>query len=99
MPNVICAKRIASSELHPTEKPVGVYEPLIRVVTKPGHTVLDPFMGSGTAGVAAALLGRKFIGIETEPRYFDIACKRIEEATAQAKMLAPVPNAVQESLL
>jgi site-specific DNA-methyltransferase (adenine-specific)/modification methylase len=49
-------------------------------------TILDPFMGSGTTGVAAMRLGRKFVGIEIEPRYFDIACRRIEDAQKQADM-------------
>ena len=48
-----------------------------------GQTILDPFMGSGTTGVAAVQMGRDFIGIEREPRYFDIACKRIEDAQRQ----------------
>ena len=49
-------------------------------------TVLDPFMGSGTTGVACMNLGRKFIGIEKEPKYFDIACRRIEQAQQQLKL-------------
>jgi site-specific DNA-methyltransferase (adenine-specific) len=53
---------------------------LLSVVTKPGDVVLDPFMGSGTTGVACAQLGRRFIGIEIEPHYFDIACERIAAA-------------------
>jgi hypothetical protein len=61
---------------------------------------LDPFMGSGTTGVACAKMGRKFIGIELEPKYFDIACKRIEDAYAQPDMfIAPPAKAVQETLL
>ena len=64
------------------------------------QTILDPFMGSGTTGVAAIQLGRKFIGIEREPKYFDIACQRIEQAMAQGKLFAPEPvKQVQESLL
>jgi site-specific DNA-methyltransferase (adenine-specific)/modification methylase len=64
-------------------------------------TILDPFMGSGTTGVAAVKLGRRFIGIEIEPRYFDIACRRIEEATRQPDMfIEPTrPIAVQEAML
>jgi DNA modification methylase len=50
------------------------------------QTFLDPFMGSGTTGVAAIKLGRKFIGIEIEPKYFDIACRRIEEAWKQPRL-------------
>jgi DNA modification methylase len=51
-----------------------------------GETILDPFMGSGTTGVAAVQMGRDFIGIEREPKYFDIACKRIEDAQRQADL-------------
>jgi site-specific DNA-methyltransferase (adenine-specific)/modification methylase len=57
-------------------------------------------MGSGTTGVAAIQMGRKFIGIEREPKYFDIACKRIEQAAAQGSLLPPEPRKPeQESLL
>jgi DNA modification methylase len=71
---------------HPTQKPVVVMEWAIGF-TK-GETVLDPFMGSGTTGVACANLGRKFIGIEIEERYFQIACERIEAAYAQGRLFA-----------
>jgi len=50
------------------------------------ETILDPFMGSGTTGVACANLGRRFIGIEIEPKYFDIACRRIEDAYKQPRL-------------
>ena len=62
-------------------------------------TILDPFMGSGTTGVACAKLGRKFIGIEIEPRYFDIACRRIEEAYKQADLFIEPPNPKAEQLV
>lgn len=65
--------------VHPTQKPVPVMKWCIDQAGKP-QTILDPFMGSGTTGVAAVQMGRKFIGIEREERYFDIACKRIEDA-------------------
>ena len=58
----------------------------IASASTPQSTVLDPFMGSGTTGVAAVQMGRKFIGIEREPKYFDIACKRIEDAQRQGDM-------------
>ena len=61
---------------HPAEKPI---ELLVKVQEKCGSTILDPFMGSGTTGVACVRTGRKFIGIELERKYFDIACKRIED--------------------
>jgi site-specific DNA-methyltransferase (adenine-specific) len=65
--------------------------------TNPGDTILDPFMGSGTTGVACAKLGRKFIGIELEPKYFDIACERIQKAYDQPDMFVEPPKkAIQE---
>lgn len=70
--------------LHPTQKPVGVMR--WSIAKTKGETILDPFMGSGTTGVAAVQMGRKFIGIEREPKYFDIACKRIEDAQRQGDM-------------
>jgi DNA modification methylase len=68
---------------HPTQKPVQVMEWCIGQLPDDVHSIIDPFMGSGTTGVAAAGLGKKFIGIEREPKYFDIACKRISEAVKQ----------------
>ena len=64
---------------HPTEKPLELLKYLVESVPESG-TVLDPFMGSGTTGVACAEMGRKFIGIEINEKYFDISCKRIKEA-------------------
>ena len=87
VPNVIGSKRIPSSELHPTEKPVPLLEDLIRVSTDESEVVLDPFMGSGTTGVACVRNGRAFIGVEFEEAYFDTACRRIENATREPKML------------
>jgi site-specific DNA-methyltransferase (adenine-specific) len=75
--------------VHPTQKPVAVMEWCARLTT---GTILDPFMGSGTTGVACARLGRKFIGIEIEPRYFDIACRRIEAAQRQADLFVQQPT-------
>lgn len=65
---------------HPTQKPVALMEYLIKTYTNPGETVLDFTMGSGTTGVAAMNLGRKFIGIERDDKYFAIAKDRIEKA-------------------
>jgi site-specific DNA-methyltransferase (adenine-specific) len=73
---------------HPTEKPWRLMAELLADFTNTGHTILDPFMGSGTAGVACAKMGRRFIGIELDPKYFDIACERIEKAYAQGDMFA-----------
>lgn len=65
---------------HPSPKPLAFMGKLIERTTEPSWLVLDPFMGSGTTGVACANLGRKFIGIEIEPKYFDIACRRVADA-------------------
>ena len=73
----------ASKHGHPTEKPLALIEKYIRVCTNEGDTILDPFMGSGTTGVACARLNRNFIGIEINPSYFEIAQRRIAEAQAQ----------------
>lgn len=71
---------------HPTQKPVAVMEWCIQQAGGP-RTVLDPFMGSGTTGVACARMGRAFIGVEIEPHYFDVACGRIEDALRQQPLL------------
>ncbi len=83
---------------HPTQKPVALLEWCLGFLPD-ARTILDPFMGSGTTGVACAKLGRKFIGIEIEPRYFDIACRRIEEAYRQPRLFEePKPKAKQEAM-
>ena len=82
--NVICVPRSGNAN-HPTEKPVLLIERLI--ANSNGSTVIDPFMGSGTTGVACVNLKRSFIGIELERRYFDIACRRIEDAQRQGRIV------------
>jgi site-specific DNA-methyltransferase (adenine-specific)/modification methylase len=92
------AQLSTENKQHPTQKPVGLMAWCIELAGNP-ETILDPFMGSGTTGVAAIQLGRKFIGIEREPKYFDIACKRIEQAVAQGQLFAPEqPKQVQEQM-
>ncbi len=71
---------------HPTEKPRRLMAEIVADFTQPGQTILDTFMGSGTTGVAAVQLQRDFIGIEKDPRWFDIACKRIEDAQRQGQL-------------
>jgi len=71
---------------HPTEKPRRLMSEIICDFTNHGQIILDPFMGSGTTGVAALREGRRFVGIEQNERYFDIACKRIEDAQRQGDM-------------
>jgi DNA modification methylase len=72
---------------HPTQKPIRLIEWCISFTPK-AQTILDPFMGSGTTGVACANLGKTFTGIERERKYFDIACERIERAYAQQRLFA-----------
>ena len=71
---------------HPCPKPTGFMKWCVDRASLAGETILDPFMGSGTTGVAAVQMGRKFIGIEREPKYFEIACRRIEDAQRQQQM-------------
>ena len=82
---------------HPTQKPLSLMLWCLKWVT--GSTILDPFMGSGTTGVACVQLGRKFIGIELEPRYFEIACKRISDELRRPRLaLEPVAKPIQEAM-
>ena len=85
---------------HPTQKPIEVMKWCIGHLPEPAETIFDPFMGSGTTGVAAVRMGRVFIGIERDPEYFAVACRRIAEADRQPDLLvaaprAPAPEAVQ----
>jgi site-specific DNA-methyltransferase (adenine-specific) len=86
-------------KLHPTQKPLALIKWCLQWLTyKEPCRVLDPFMGSGTTGVACVRTGRKFIGIEKEPKYFDIAVKRIEAELNRAPLFEPKPQ-VQRELL
>lgn len=71
---------------HPCPKPINAWTWLVNRAALPGETVFDPFMGSGTTGVSCARLGLDFIGIEREPTYFEIACRRIEDAQRQGSL-------------
>lgn len=84
---------------HPTQKPLEVMKWCIEQITPPATLILDPFMGSGTTGVAAVKLGRRFIGIEIEPKYFDIACRRISEALKQPDMFIERPKPAKQEAL
>lgn len=77
-------------EKHPTQKPVPINSWLIKTYTNPQETVLDPFMGAGSTGVAALKCGRKFIGVEKEEKYFDTACYRMEKALQEMSLLRSV---------
>lgn len=76
---------------HPTQKPIKLLSEWVQLFSDAGETILDPYMGSGTTGIAALRQGRRFIGVEAEPRYFDIACKRIAEAYDQPDLFITPP--------
>ena len=80
--------------VHPTQKPYEVMRWCIEKLPKPSDVILDPFMGSGTTGVACAKMGREFIGIEKDAKYFDIACERIRDAYRQPDLFVPQPIAI-----
>ena len=84
---------------HPTEKPWRLFAEILRDFTNHGETILDPFMGSGTTLVACQKMGRAGTGIELDPQYFDIACRRVEEAARQPDMFTdPAPKPIQEAM-
>lgn len=98
--NKLFAQRVERH--HPTQKPLPLMEWCLGFLPN-AETILDPFAGSGTTGVACVNMGRKFIGIEKDPDYFEIMCKRIDEAHRQADLFVEKPSAraapVQEPLL
>jgi site-specific DNA-methyltransferase (adenine-specific) len=77
---------------HPTQKPLDLIKRLVTAIVAPRGVALDPFMGSGTTGVAAVATGRRFIGIELEEKYFDIACGRIDEAARTPDLFIEKPK-------
>lgn len=85
---------------HPTQKPIAVMRWCLGLLPE-AKTILDPFMGSGTTGIACVKLGRKFTGVELEPKYFDIACRRISEAMKQPDLFIQQQKteAKQEALI
>jgi DNA modification methylase len=85
-PAKIYRRRFVMGKVHPAQKPVELMTWILSNYTNPGDTILDPFMGSGTTGVACVQTGRNFIGIEIDPGYFAIAEKRIAEAQLQVRM-------------
>jgi DNA modification methylase len=105
-------KIIPGADQHPTEKPPELAAHFIGLHTQPGELVLDPFMGSGSTGLAAIRLGRKFLGIETDQHWFDVSCRKIEtelsdrEAAAYMETIPAIdggasflPKNVSESLI
>ena len=98
-PDIIEHTESSEGNGHPCPKPVRFMQRLVERTSLSDELICDPFMGSGTTGVACVKLGRKFIGIEIEPKYFDIACRRIEAATREPRLPMPEPKRVQEALL
>lgn len=86
----VCGVKVGEDKerSHPTQKPIALMKWCLEMAPESVSTVADPFMGSGTTGVACANLGKTFYGIEREQKYFDIACKRIEQAYAQGRLFA-----------
>lgn len=80
------AQLASEGKVHPTQKPEPLMRWCINHLPQDAQTILDPFMGSGTTGVAAMQMGKSFIGIEREPKYFEIACRRIEDAQRQGDL-------------
>jgi DNA modification methylase len=92
----IVASPINIEKGHPCPRPLDLLMHIVGQWVRPEGVVLDAFMGSGTTGVACMNLGRSFIGIEREPKYFEIACERIARAQAQGSLLPPEPVAAPE---
>lgn len=87
---------VSYTKEHPTQKPTELMKWCVLQLPPKVSIIADPFMGSGTTGVAALSLGRKFIGIETDLRYFDIACRRAEEASKQTDMIVLLERKAEE---
>jgi site-specific DNA-methyltransferase (adenine-specific) len=93
-------KNTPGGSVHPTQKPLPLMMELVALFSSKGETVVDPFLGSGTTLVACARQGRKGVGIEADPKHFDAACRRVEDAYRQPDMFIERPAApVQETLL
>jgi len=89
-----------ADSVHPTQKPIWLMEKIVALFTDPGELVLDPFAGSGTTGVAAIRLGRRFLGWERDPKYHAAASKRLAGTREQTDLFRPkAPKAKQETLL
>lgn len=91
MRSVMFCRSCHGKAVHPTQKPLDTVIPLVEYSSRPGDTVLDMFMGSGTTGLACMVTGRRFIGIENDPERFEVACKRI-------KSQLDIPRTSQELL-
>ena len=95
--NGVLGKR--EKRVHPTQKPYEVMRWCIEKLPKPNSIIFDPFMGSGTTGVACAKLGKKFIGVELDPNYFQIACQRIEKAYQEPDLFVSPPTEIKQEVM
>ena len=92
-------KNTPGGAVHPTQKPLPLMMDLVALFSSAGETVVDPFLGSGTTLVACTRLGRKGIGIEADPKHFDTACRRVEEAYRQPDMLINRPAPLKQGVM
>jgi DNA modification methylase len=95
----IASSATSEESEHPCPKPISWMKWAVNLASIADETVLDPFMGSGTTGVACVKTGRKFIGVEIEPKYFDIACRRIENAYRQPDLFIPQAITLKQTAL
>lgn len=92
--------KVKEERFHPTQKPLAIMQWCVEQLPSSAKTILDPYLGSGTTGVAAVKSGRDFVGIEQEPRFFDVACRRISDAIARPDLFIEAPKpAKQEALI
>jgi len=84
---------------HPSVKPLELIKKYIKICSEKGQTVFDPYMGSGTTGIASIRLGRKFIGCEVDPRHFELSCRRIEDAYKQPDIFLDPPSKPEQLTL
>jgi site-specific DNA-methyltransferase (adenine-specific) len=92
-----CTNVSPSTRVHPTEKPIDLLGAIIRAT--PGQTIFDPFMGSGSTGVAALKAGRRFVGCEINPTHFETACRRMREVVQQPDMFVKEAKPTQLAML
>ena len=92
-------KILPSKDQHPTEKPWELAAHFIRLHTEPNDTVFDPFMGQGSTGYAAVRLGRAFIGVELEEKFFNAACKKVSSATKQPDFFIERPKPAKQEVM
>lgn len=97
--NVLTHRRVGVDREHPTQKPVELLRDLIAVVAPAGGAVLDPFMGSGSTGVACARSGRSFIGIEADSGHFETACKRLRDVYDQPRLFTEPPAKAKQGAM